>query len=1089
MIEQVLYRRTVEQGYNEYCSRGLSKEEAHRVNIVMDTIASNISDLGSGADSPFMLYPFETMHKVCLATFQREFSKGRSNSVNHGLLINDAEYKEIVKNPEQLWGFTNKNFLSRKVNHREEMFALKALDVSNTYELNKESIIQAYKLNNNGYLKLLNAIYTSLSKNKNYSCGLRIDNSKDANKVMRHLGYLIMSMLPFELRDKFSACSRSVPDSIGVTVQILQEKDSDKTDIIYDVNTGECLVNNTFIEIIDFYLNDLLAMSDAALRNYFGILDAFKNELKVSDDSEAEYVISKLLKLSQNPSMFASETAERQLTFINDVFSLATSNTDLINSIVVRLMPFVASEHYMEAFDINFRLYRKLNAEKEVNKKSMIQIEENLINNYNKATKEEKKQLFTLVFRSEELHEGIYKILEKFVETNNVELDMLLVNEYIKLYEEFFGTEWMSALHWKIVRVFKKYDISNKEKIWNRIYNSTNSDAKLGVIYDILHDEDELFYKVIFNTLVDLFIKSNNLQMRERCYSCINEVIHKEDDEYRLKILREYNDVDEVEDSLWIETYNAIEDYQRAVNNIDFLNCLKDKYYKSSNIEICNLYLQYLDYASISELESIICQYGNQAETTEREDYLINEVIYFLIKDKKKISIDVLKVLASIVKDEGVNELASYISAVYLSDSSASSIEIYEFLETEQERIFNNVYLNKEFLSSFDSYWATKLDKRVLKDDEKFVKILYYLENLQYHSESYTKIINLIYHKWIGQEIVFAKTDYERYMKCKELCDRLTSIVHTQFGKQYYFKLKNLVKNGFWEASNSNTFDYKNYDIYRANSIVYDQQFRNHKNHILAENISGLMADDIDWDQVYEILLSKKYIPQDGIRKEITEDFKKRYRDKGMDRSNQNYIAFICVNTNDLSMDYSMLFKLLQKNNHQIDDQNIRELKIFHYIKGSDQLKKKISQYKNYQSENPSYNEVFKELLIEQFLVLFLLFVNNFLREFVVKMSENLKTRNFLLLCNYTGYILLIALVAIVSILLMKQANKRISSKYDKYVFGLLIINMLISSAVILFSAKFTNMIICLPATIIFMVIAIVLNRKTRNMIGKLRNK
>lgn len=36
MIEQVLYRRTVEQGYNEYCSRGLSKEEAHRVNVVMD---------------------------------------------------------------------------------------------------------------------------------------------------------------------------------------------------------------------------------------------------------------------------------------------------------------------------------------------------------------------------------------------------------------------------------------------------------------------------------------------------------------------------------------------------------------------------------------------------------------------------------------------------------------------------------------------------------------------------------------------------------------------------------------------------------------------------------------------------------------------------------------------------------------------------------------------------------------------------------------------------------------------------------------------------------------------------------------------
>lgn len=104
MIEQVLYRRTVEQGYNEYCSRGLSKEEAHRVNVVMDTVASDISDLGSGADSPFMIYPFETMHRFCLATFQREFSKGRSNSVNHGLLIEEDEYRDLVKKPEQLWG-------------------------------------------------------------------------------------------------------------------------------------------------------------------------------------------------------------------------------------------------------------------------------------------------------------------------------------------------------------------------------------------------------------------------------------------------------------------------------------------------------------------------------------------------------------------------------------------------------------------------------------------------------------------------------------------------------------------------------------------------------------------------------------------------------------------------------------------------------------------------------------------------------------------------------------------------------------------------------------------------------------------------
>ena len=169
MIEQVLYRRTIEQGYIEYSSRGITKEEAHNINVVMDTIASQIPDLGSGSDAPFMIYPFPEMKNVCIATFQREFSKGRSNSVNHGILIPQDEYQKLRKNPENLWGFTYKNFLSRKVNHRGEMFTLKKLDTVENPELDKEWLFQEYHLNNQGFLHYLTAIYTSLSKSKSYT--------------------------------------------------------------------------------------------------------------------------------------------------------------------------------------------------------------------------------------------------------------------------------------------------------------------------------------------------------------------------------------------------------------------------------------------------------------------------------------------------------------------------------------------------------------------------------------------------------------------------------------------------------------------------------------------------------------------------------------------------------------------------------------------------------------------------------------------------------------------------------------------------------------------------------------------------------
>ena len=730
MIEQVLYRRA-EQGYKEYRSHGLSKEEAHHVNVVMDAATTYIGDLGSGTDSPFLLYPFEDMQKFCIAVFQREFSKGRSNSVNHALLIDNEEYKEMIKNPDLIWGFTNKNFLSRKTNYQDELSTLKNLQVSESSELSKDFIFSKYDLDNNGFEKLLNAIYTSLSKDLNYSFGLRIDSSKDANKVMRHMGYLIMSMLPYDLRDKLSFCSRSLPESSGVTVQILQNNDIERTDITYDMDTRECHVNNPAVKIIDFYLKDLLSMSDAGLRDYFGILVAFKDNLELSENSEAEYVVSKLLKLSQNPSLFTTETADSQFKFINDALSLPTSNKDMINSIVVRLLPFVDSSRYMDAFNINFGLYNKLNPEKESDRRIMNQIQENLIQNYTTATNNEKKELFKLVFDCEE-RARTKVLLEKFVEINDIDEDVLLIDEYIKLYEEFFETNWMDALYLKIAGVFKQSDIAGKQNIWNYMYNCYNPKAKDLFIYSILSDEDESeeeteaekvetdedeqFKKVIFNTLVKLFITSKNQKIKDICYISALNVIYKENDDYRLNVLQEYNDVDEVEDSLWLETYNAIEDYQKATENIEFLRCLKDKYYKSSNPDISNLYLNYIDTIQTSEMEDIIRKYSTQTSLNNREQLLLDRIISILIDDKRKVSISVLKIIAAIVKDSDIDALASYISNLYLMSSSESSIEVYDFLASEQPRLFDNPNLNKYSLRSYDHYHASKIDRRYVKE-------------------------------------------------------------------------------------------------------------------------------------------------------------------------------------------------------------------------------------------------------------------------------------------------------------------------------------------------------------------------------------
>lgn len=1084
MIEQVLYRRTVEQGYNEYCSRGLSKEEAHRVNVVMDTVASDIDDLGSGADSPFMLYPFETMHRFCLATFQREFSKGRSNSVNHGLLIEDIEYRELVKNPEQLWGFTNKNFLSRKVNHREEMFALKALEISENDELNKDYLFSEYDLCNDGYLKFLNAIYTLLSKNKAYSCGLRIDSSKDANKVMRHFGYLIMCMLPYELRDKISFCSRRVPDSIGVTIQILQEREPDKTDIVYDLSAGECFVINSAVDITNFYLNDLLTMSDAELREYFGVLAAFKTELKLSANNEAEYVISKLLKLSLAPAIFGSETAENQFAFINDVFSLPTSNTEIINSIVVRLLPFVDLNHYMETFNINFELYKKINLEEEIDRGIVAQIEDNLIQNYLCASAEEKVQLFESVFKSGNVHMEVSNILQRFVEANDIISDSMLVDEYIDLFEEFFETEWKEKLYVKIDTVFKQGDVLRKKKIWSRLCNSGNAMARFCFIYGILLDKDESFQFAIFDDLVSIYLDIIDEKESELVYTRITDVLSDGDDIFRLQILNRYKDSAELEATLWIDTYNSIDDLQKMANNIEFLKCLRYKYYHSENAAICDLYLEYVSHAPVSELENIITHYGEQRVGSECEDLLISRIVYSITRDKKKLSVAALKLLASAVKDSEVNELASYINTLYLQSYYDKCNEIYEYLETKQPRLFNCSYLNKEYLPSYDLYIASKLDMRVMNDDQLLVRTIKNLEALTYHDESFKKLTS-IYQKYIEQEFGVLNNDFERYLKYKKLVEKLNKILGTQFAELNYASLKDRMQFRFWNESSIRSFDYEHCEIYKSDSEVYDLKFVNHENHVLANNISGLISSTfVDWDKVYSILLTRKFISKDSVHNQVVNDFKKKYREYGMPVSDLEYIAFNCVNKTSLEMDYMMLFDNLQKNGYSISYKSINGMNVFSYIPINRQLKTLIKKYKNYQSDSPSYDEVIRGLFFEQIAVLALLIANNVFGALVIKMSENLKTRDIFLLCNYVGYILLTMGIAIVSLWLMKRANMRKSTKYDVVVFGLLIINMLLSAVAIGLSAKFNNILICIPATVVIMIILIILNIGVGNKIG-----
>ena len=407
--------------------------------------------------------------------------------------------------------------------------------------------------------------------------------------------------------------------------------------------------------------------------------------------------------------------------------------------------------------------------------------------------------------------------------------------------------------------------------------------------------------------------------------------------------------------------------------------------------------------------------------------------------------------------------------------SSDRSNEVYDFLQSEQPRLFDNPNLNKYSLRSYDHYLASDIDIRYVKGENTLLNFVCDLEKLQYRDESYNKI-KLVYGNWIDQEIASVNNDYDRYLKCKAINTKIYKLLPTDFGKQYCDELYDRVADGFWNSSSIATFDYDHFEIYKSDSEIYDQKFENHKNHELAEKMSGMIEYSyVDWDKVYEIFLSKKYISQEAARNKILEEFNKAYNMYGLSKSDQNYIAFSCVNSSNFKMDYSKLFEELQKYNYQVEYSFISQLKIFEYIDVSTDLKDKISQHKNYQSDNPTYSEEIGILLAEQIVLLVLLIANNGLRFYATNMVDNFKTKDLLLLGNCIGYIMLIVLVGITNIELMKRADKRRSNKYDKKVFGLLIATMLLSAAAILLSVVLTNVFICMPIAIVFIASAIYL--------------
>lgn len=1086
MIDQLFYRRDQSSGYNEYHSSGISGEDAHKINLILNNLATYIPSVDSGQDAPMFIFPVKEQNKYCIGRISSEFYGGRQNQVQHGLLMSEKEYLEKTKNPEQIFGFSNKNFISVKTNRKNEMVSLYEFVADENTALNVNQIVQTYNLNNESFIKFLNIVHTTLSKNKGYTCGITMDTARSSVELMRHLGYLFMSMLPYPLRGKVSFGSAGAPENVEITIQILRTNDNKNVvDATYNLDTQELSVKSR-VKAENFYLEELMSMSDEGLKVHFEKMDEYRHALGIVEGSANEYVVFKLLKLDENSDLFATEKTQEQLSFIKDVLALDSKNSHLIKETIIKLLSYIDVKEHMEAFAINYDLYAALDLKADNNLLLKSKIERNLLQNFAASTDEEKIKLFKQLYCLSDAHEMFYEFIGYCLSECNDTVSLGLIEEYALLFNESYHDDFSGAIFDKIEALFKKCTLDDKCSIWNTIIDKCSLQAQIGATYALLYNTDESFQKKIIHSLIKLYSETTESDSVLRYHDKIKEVFIAEDDDYIVTVLKKYREADNKLDELWLEGYECIKDKNSLVSDASFMNVLEYKYYHSDNENFKTLYIDYVLKLSQEELERKIHDLYEDTSHKKENTYLISCIVSLVVDLNMRLSVATLKELTQIVNDD---RLIKYIRDLYLAQNSDDCNEIYEYLEKNQKVIFCSERLQKESLASYDVYYATKLSENDVLSQAAFHEVLSDMNAMSYRNHSYEQL-KKIYIACMEKEFSKAHTDTERYDLCCKYNEQLSREKNNGFVQKYDIEIKKRYIIMFWNKATLKTFEYKNRQMYLTDLLDCDECISN-ESYLLAKKIDRIFKSyPYEWNEVCGILLSDKEIPDVHVRARIREDFIKQYKSEGYDLDNQNYISLKYVDVNTGKMDYQPFYAELQECDCTLLKESIvKEMPVLKYISNKKVYKDELKKYKNYRSEYPAYYDIYYKMLSSQVIIWIMLIANEIYYTRALGMTEDMGIRNMYLVvtcCIFGGIVLF---VSIITIYALRLINLRDSHVFDIFMYGLLDANFILSFIAVLLGLKMTSLIISIVITTALMGVAIGINVLCNMAIKKKREQ
>ena len=1091
MIEQVFYKREQEGGWIEAYSTGLSENEGHETILTLERFANYIPKLIGGQDVPHYIFPITEQNRMCIGKFQIERFSGRENKVDQGLMMNTDEYMKLSEMPEKIFGFTNKNFISIKVHRGNKLVSLPEFITERDEKLDVQKIMTKYGFRNAGFCELLSVIYTSLSKGLNYTCGFSSNVARNNLETFKEVGYLIMNMLPYEMRGKIGFGSSGAPSDAGITVQILTRDDATTdVNVLYNIDT-QCLSYNQKIEVNNFHLENLLEMTELELKSYFDFVEEFEEQLGLETEGESSYVPKKLVRIYSDPELFSRDNTEEQISFIKDILNLKAKNVQFLKKIAIQLMQYIDASRHMELFDINCNLYLKLDMHSEEDAAMRSSIRENLFKNYGDSTDEEKVVLFRKIYDSEENHSGLYELMECLQNGHNANVTSNLLREYAALLNETCGKDVCESFYNKVFELFKVSGIDGKKKILNAIEENAEGMTKILLLYGFFEERDVAFQKSVIPELISCYNESFGIvrELENRFRERILDVFQEESDSYILLVLNQLKEINKAYDSIWQFGYECINDKKILIKDTDYVENIKFKYYYSENDFFKTLYLDYILNAPIERIEEKIHNIYGGEQTNARDKDLVTDILDTLIEKKVVVSIKILKELVSIANAYGVNEnlLAKYIRENYLIYDRDDNAEVYSFLENHYLGIYNCVYLGKEQLVSFDKYYAMKLkiDQVCSKDNLK--STLNEIKDLTYYEFSYTRLVEL-YKEYIEKESNKCKSDNQRYVLWAKLDGELKTISGYDFYQKYYEIIRGYALSLFWENSNESTFEYDNREIYGKDSLVYNNCYAEHESHKLCEQIEEMFDGKyVIWDSVYKMIFTEQITKNKELRSQIAEGFKKSYKNAHIDKRDMEYIALKHVDTQTLKMNFQALFAEMDKYDYPVNAAAIRGLNLFDYIPFNEKFKSEYRKYKNYHSPYPSYKEVHFGILFGQIVTILILLGSKILQSKAMEMALEDQMRNRWLFLNALILIGVIVIMTVLTVFSLTKLNLRSSTVFDFLMYGLLIANFILITLGVIVTVTIDHVIISCILLILSIVIAIILNILVMARIGSIR--